>query len=91
MNITFHIEQVILEGFVETVDSAQIQFAIQQELTRLLAEHGLTDELAIGGDFATRSAKPIAHPAAQSQEFGGQIAGAIFGSLGSVDQAMPTK
>jgi hypothetical protein len=83
MNISLHIEHLILEGFAENLDSEQLQQAIQQELTRLLAEYGIEGELATGGNFDRRFAEPIMQTATQTQALGGQIAGSIYSSFGA--------
>lgn len=49
MRINLHIERLILEGLpVTSLQGPQLQAAIEKELTRLLALHGLSDELRRG-------------------------------------------
>jgi hypothetical protein len=49
MRINLHIERLILEGLpVTSLQGPQLQAAIEKELTRLLAVHGLSDELRRG-------------------------------------------
>jgi hypothetical protein len=88
MNITVHIERLILDGFPpDTLDAAQVQAAVELELARLLADGGLGAEIAAGGAFATRQAAPIASPAQPPQALGAQIAGAVYGGLGNAKAA----
>lgn len=83
MNIVVHIERLILDGFaVDELEPEQIQFALQQELTRLLTEGGMANELAAGGAFASRQTEPIAKPAPQAPAFGAQIAESLYSALG---------
>jgi hypothetical protein len=50
MNINLHIERLILDGLPIDRDHApHVQAAVEAELTRLLAENGLSAELPVGG------------------------------------------
>ncbi len=80
-NIEIEIGELVLHGFAPG-DRASIGEAVQQELTRLLAEQGLASmnqpiEVARvnGGAFDVR-------PGSKSQTIGAQIARQVFGSLG---------
>jgi len=87
MNITLHIERLILDGLpISSHDARVIQAAVEAELTRLFAECGIVRSPG------TSSAVPhvragsisLAHdspPARLSQE----IAGAVYKSIGSTD------
>lgn len=49
MKIELHIDRLILDGFALTNrQRAQLQAAVEKELTRLLAAHGLSDEFQGG-------------------------------------------
>lgn len=49
MRIDLHIERLVLDGLpVTNSQGPQLRIAIERELTRLLALHGLTDELRGG-------------------------------------------
>ena len=79
-NIEIEIGEVVLHGFAPS-DRASIGAAVQQELTRLLAEQGLASmnrsiEIARvnGGTFNVR-------PGSKSETIGAQIAQSVFQGL----------
>ena len=84
MNISVHIERLILEGLsVTSSQGALVQAALEKELGRLLAAHGLSEELHRGGAVPRVRADAIhlsqENPPAQ---LGQSIARAIYGGIG---------
>jgi hypothetical protein len=81
MNTNVHIERLILDGL--SVASGQgdlVQAAVETELTRLLAEHGLG--LSSAGAVPHLSAEPIQLTrGSKPASLGNQIAQAIYRSL----------
>ena len=84
MNVHVHIERLILDGLpLEWSQGPLVRAAIEQELTRLLAAHGLSDELRLGGAVprVRAGALPLAresHPAG----LGRQIARSVYRGIG---------
>ena len=79
MNITLHIERLILDGLpMAGDDAAMVEGSIRQELTRLLTEGGISPELLAGGATPSLPAQHIAQPAPQAGSLGQQIAGAAY-------------
>jgi len=85
MSIHLHIEHLVLDGFA--VDAAQgpaVQAAVQAEVSRLLAEHGLGDGFRQGGATEYVRGPDFRAPAAPGPgPLGREIGGAIHRSLGS--------
>jgi|GEM_PF-6780560 len=81
-SITLHIEELALHGIDSAVARYELGIVIEQELTRLLAEHGLPSgldhDLAVGrvngGSFEF---KPDARP----DTIGAHIAAAVYRGL----------
>ena len=84
MNIHVHIERLILDGLpVERSQGLLVRAAVEQELTRLLAAHGLSDELRLGGALPRVKGDALSigretHPA----RLGRQIARALYAGIG---------
>jgi hypothetical protein len=84
MNITVHIERLVLEGLpVTTREGARIQAALKTELARQLKAHGLPPMTAItAGNFScgpirlARESKPA--------QIGNQLALAVYSGLASL-------
>lgn len=84
MNIELHIERLIFDGLrVEQRHRAQIQAAIESELTRLLTTGGLSAELATGGAVRSLGAGEIdlTNPLGAAH-LGNQIARAVHVGIG---------
>lgn len=85
MKINVHIERLILQGLPTTAQQgAQVQRALERELTRLLAASGLSHELRGGIAVPSLPAAGIAvardnHPA----RLGHEVARAVHGAIGS--------
>lgn len=83
MNITVHIERLILDG----VDLPQgelpaFQTAFEAELTSLLAEGNLSPWLANGGALSNLSGGSFQMESGAPAPLGRQVAGAVYGGLG---------
>ena len=84
MNITLHIEHLILEGLPVTGgQGALVQGAVEQELARLLTTHGLWDALRTGGAVPQVRGRDLeigtGNPPAR---LGQQIAQSVYGGIG---------
>ncbi len=80
-DIKLHIENLVLHD-VPVADRAAVGVAMQQELTRLLAEYGLPSPLAPGSTARELNARSIIFPAgAPAGVIGRQIAQSVFGGL----------
>jgi hypothetical protein len=84
MEIQLHIERLILEGLpVTRAQGALVQAAVEAELTRLLAERGLSQALQSGGAVPSLRARAIQlGPDGQLAQLGAQIGQAVYGGLG---------
>jgi hypothetical protein len=84
VNINIHIERLILEGLPVTAAQApQVAAAIQTELSRLLAAHGLSPELERGAAVPEVHAAAIRFALANAPERLGQsVAHAVCAGLG---------
>ena len=85
MKINLHIERLVLDGLpVEARQGALVREAIEAELTRLLAENGLSSRLQTGGIFPRLPANAIELNAATTlPQVGQQIGQAVYGSIGN--------
>ena len=83
MNLTVHIERLILDGIaVEPRQLAPLQAALAAGLTRLLGDNTLAARLSVGGAVTTLRATPIQlAPHGSPDHLGAQIAHAVAGSL----------
>ena len=84
MNITLHIEKLVLDGLpLAKSQGPLIQAAVEAELMRLLAAHGLNQELHTGGAFPSVSTKGLQFTnGAGEVHMGAQIAQAVYGGIG---------
>ncbi|HEY2069703.1 MAG TPA: hypothetical protein VGG48_09140 [Rhizomicrobium sp.] len=82
MNVTLHIERLVLDG-VSATDTPRLRRAVEQELTRLLRHGGIAPHLAGGGATPKLAAPQIRFAAGQSTSgMGRQIARAVYGGIG---------
>ena len=80
-NIELHIEELVLHGFAPG-DRYHLGDAVEQELTRVLAERGLPPSLNVnietahvnGGEFHVA-------PESNAQTVGAQVAQAVYGGM----------
>ena len=84
MNINLHIERLILDGLpVESGQGAQVQQAVERELTRLLAVGELQNAWQSGSNVHRMQTAGIQMAQEiQPAHLGEQIAGAVYGGLG---------
>ena len=84
MNITVHIEHLVLDGLpLAAADSTAVQAAVQTELTRLLTDGGLAADLQHDGAFTSvrGTAVSMGRDTAPAQ-LGQQISAAVYGGIG---------
>lgn len=85
MKVELHIERLILDGFALTNrQRAQLQAAVEKELTRLLAAHGLSDEFQ--GGIAVPRVRAGAMQFGKDQppaRLGQSIARAVYEGIGN--------
>lgn len=84
MNITLHIEKLVLGGLPLTKSQGPlIRAAVEAELMRLIAAHGLTQELCTGGAFPFVPTKGLRFTnGADVAHLGARIAQAVYGGIG---------
>ena len=80
-NIELNIEELVLHGFAPG-DRHRIGEAVEQELTRLLADRGVPQSLERGGKIANMDggAFEVAQ-GSRAQVVGVQVARAVYGGL----------
>ena len=80
-NIELNIEELVLHGF-SPGDRHRIGEAVEQELTRLLAEWGVPQSLELGGEigYVDGGAFEVAQ-GSRAQIVGAQVAKAVYGGL----------
>ncbi len=80
-NIELHIEELVLHGF-SPGDRYRIAEGVEQELTRLLADRGVPQSLAEGGEIASvdGGAFEVA-PGSRADVVGAHVAKAVYGGL----------
>jgi hypothetical protein len=85
MKIKVHIERLVLHGLpVSRSQGHLVQATLERELTQLLANGGLSDGLRAGGAVPALPAKNIRlQKDTQPGSVGKQIAGAVYGGIGS--------
>ena len=80
MNISLHIERLVLDGLPAHAGQVVVlQAALETELARLLAEHGLPG--VTPGAIPQLAAAPIQLSAGAPAQWGRQIAGSLANSL----------
>jgi hypothetical protein len=85
MKINLHIERLVLEGLpLERAQGPQVQAAVQQELTRLLATGGIAPALMSGGARPRARGGDMSYAKESSpRQLGTQIAQSVHGGLSS--------
>lgn len=85
-DIHLHIERLILDGLpIERAQGPQVQVAVEAELSRLLAEHGLAASLQAGGAAPSVAVAGIQVASSSNPaHMGRQIAQSVFGGIGNV-------
>lgn len=84
MNINLHIERLVLDGVnVAPGQRHLLQTSIAAELTRILAEGGLSSDLAQGTNLSRLSGSSIQiNESGKPAQLGQQIAQSIYGGIG---------
>jgi hypothetical protein len=85
MNINLHIERLILDGLpIERNQAPHIQMAVEAELTRLLAENGVSSALQASGALQGVRANGIQFIAgSRPADIGTQIAQSVYSGIGN--------
>jgi len=83
MSIHLHIERLVLDGLpLEAAQGPAVQAAVEAELTRLLADRGLTPGLRFGGAVAMARGSDIRIADGDTPaRLGEKIAGAVHGGV----------
>lgn len=83
MNIKLHIERLVLDGLpVEQRHGAELQAAVETELTRLLTDDGLSSSLKPGAAIARVKAAAIQIRSGDKiTGLGQQIARSVYGGI----------
>jgi hypothetical protein len=81
MTIDLHIDRLILSGFA-SIDREQLVVAVEQELSRLLAEDGTPAGWSVSGFAAHLDGGSFAlTPDMSAESIGTQVARAIYGGI----------
>lgn len=85
MKIKLHIERMVLDGLtVDQTQGGRVRAAVEKELTRLLAAGGVAPELKAGGAVPTvRGGNMRVEKNSRPADLGTNIAGAVYGGIGS--------
>jgi hypothetical protein len=83
VRINIHIERLVLDGLpVDRSDGPAVKEAVEEELTRLLAEGGIGEELTTSGTVASvASARMEFDETSCPESIAKSIAGAVYGGL----------
>jgi hypothetical protein len=80
-NIELNIEELVLHG-LSPGDRHRIGEAVEQELTRLLADRGVPQSLERGGEIASVDGGAIeVATGSRAEAIGAQVARAVYGGL----------
>ena len=80
-NIELNIEELVLHGF-SPGDRYRIGEAVEQELTRLLADRGVPKSMEHGGEVASMDGGAFeVAPGSRPDVVGSQVARAVYGGL----------
>jgi len=80
-NIELNIEELVLHGF-SPGDRYPIGEAVEQELTRLLADQGVPQSLERSGEIANMDGGAFeVAPGSRAQVVGAKVAKAVYGGL----------
>jgi hypothetical protein len=80
-NIELNIDELVLHGFAPG-DRYRIAAAVERELARLFAEHGVPPSLLTGGDLASLDGDAFqVVPGAKPDAIGSQVAQSVYGGV----------
>jgi hypothetical protein len=83
MTIKVHIDRLVLEGIpVKRNEVLIVQQAVEKELSRLLLEGGISEDLALGGAIPVVPSGEMRVSGTGAQETGKGIARAVYGGIG---------
>lgn len=84
MNVNLNIERLVLEGFqLRPGEHLLVRAAVEQELSRLLAERGVSPQLLSGGAVPRLAASDMRLNGGESpKQIGRQVAQTLYGSIG---------
>lgn len=84
MNVNLNIERLVLEGFqLRPGEHVLVGAAVEQELTRLLSERGVSTQLLSGGAVPRLTASDMRLTGGESpRQIGTQIARSLYGGIG---------
>lgn len=82
--IRLHVERLVLDGLdVDPRDEPRLREALQAELGRLLAERGLSPELAAGGARPALAGEPLeTRSGERADALGTDLARSVYAGLG---------
>jgi hypothetical protein len=85
MNINLHIERLVLDGLpVSDHQGGWVRAAVESELSRLLADHGLAATLSTGGSIPNVQASNVQLvPGSTPTQMGTQIAQSVYRGIGN--------
>jgi len=83
MNVRLHIERLVLEGIhLRHAGRGELQAAVEQELSRLIGEHGLSSLTQSNALAAVRAPQIELEPSSSNARTGAAIASAVYGGIG---------
>lgn len=84
MNITLHIERLVLDGLeLDPGQGAKVQAAVEAELSRLMQKGGIAPGIQKGGELASIRTKPLqVSGTINPHTLGSQIAQSVYGGIG---------
>ena len=87
MSVRVQIDRLVLEGFrLSAAESRQVKAAMGSELSRLLTERGLSEDLQAGGATpAMRAGNFAPRRETQPSQLGRDIARSVHGGIGKAE------
>jgi hypothetical protein len=84
MKVSLHIERLVLDGLpIERAQGPTVKAAVEAELSRLIADGGISSEMMAGGAVPSVSTDSIQTArGASPANIGRQIARSVYGGLG---------
>ncbi|GAC1341994.1 MAG: hypothetical protein NVSMB27_00300 [Ktedonobacteraceae bacterium] len=85
MNVTIHIERLILDGVpVPHRHRPQVQAALEEELARLVAADGLAVDVRVSGNLPRLAGGELQLETEDAELLGKRIAQAVYTRIGNV-------
>jgi len=84
LNVNLNIERLVLEGFqLRPGEHLLVRAAVEQELSRLLSERGVSPQLLRGGALPRLDAGDVRLSGGETpRQVGTQIARSLYGGIG---------